>query len=167
MDRGNIVEDVQGYAEIRRFLHHEAGLLDRGEFEAWLNLFTEHGIYWLPAVRGQTDPKSVPSIIYEDRPLLAMRVRRLLHPRAHAMTPAPRTVHVVGNIEIEEHSPTDGRYRISSTLMVGEYQDNRRRVFSGQVEHVLVRSGRALMIDLKRVELIDCDGIHEYMTVPL
>jgi benzoate/toluate 1,2-dioxygenase beta subunit len=155
------------YAEVRKFLHLEARLLDRGDFEAWLELFTEHGTYWIPAVPGQTDPKAVPSILYEDRPLLAMRVRRLLHPRAHAMNPPPRTAHVVGNIELDERPRADGRYRVASTLLVAEYQDNRRRVFGGQVEHTLLRSGGTLRIASKRVDLIDCDGIHEYMTVPL
>ena len=34
--------------EAEDFLYHEADLLDRREFDQWLTLFTEDGIYWLP-----------------------------------------------------------------------------------------------------------------------
>jgi benzoate/toluate 1,2-dioxygenase beta subunit len=167
MTESDNLADLYEHAAVSRFLHREARLLDRGEFDEWLSLFAERGIYWVPSMPGQTDPKAVPSIVYEDPPLLAMRIKRLQHPRAHAVATPPRTARVIGNIEIVDRVAAEQRYRVLSTMIVAEYQDERRRVFAGQVEHRLVRTNDSLKIEFKRVELIDCDGIHEFMTVPL
>ena len=33
---------------VEQFLFHEARLLDTGQLEAWLELFTDDATYWLP-----------------------------------------------------------------------------------------------------------------------
>ena len=86
--------------EIELFVLREARLLDEGEFESWLDLYAPDGIYWMPSKPGQTDPVGVASIIYEDHGILAIRVDRLLEARALVLTPMPRTVHMVSNIEV-------------------------------------------------------------------
>ena len=43
---------------VAQFLYHEARLLDTGQLEAWLDLFTEDATYWVPLERGQKDPPS-------------------------------------------------------------------------------------------------------------
>ena len=47
---------------VEQFLYHEARLLDTGQFEAWLDLFTEDATYWLPLERDQTGPLETSSI---------------------------------------------------------------------------------------------------------
>ncbi|HET7199004.1 MAG TPA: aromatic-ring-hydroxylating dioxygenase subunit beta, partial [Burkholderiales bacterium] len=79
--------------EVRQFLYHEARLLDSGELERWLELFTDDATYWVPLERGQKDPLETSSLIYDDRALLELRVKQARHPRAHARLPLARTVH--------------------------------------------------------------------------
>ena len=158
---------VRSEREIRHFVHREANLLDERRFEDWLALFAEDGRYWIPGTPGQTDPLSVPSIVYEDPALLRIRVNRLLHPRAYAALPTPRTLHVVGNLEIPDHDAAAGRFRVSSSLLVVEHQDTATRNFAGKCEHVLRRSGDDFQIELKRIDLIDCDSIQRVMTALL
>ena len=76
--------------EVELFLLREAKLLDAGAFESWLSLYAPEGIYWMPSQPGQTDPKGVASIIYEDHAILAIRVRRLQEARALVLTPMHR-----------------------------------------------------------------------------
>lgn len=152
---------------LRQFVHREADLLDERRFEDWLALFAEDGRYWIPSAPGQTDPLSVPSIVYEDPALLRIRVKRLMHPRAHAALPTPRTLHVVGNLEVRDHDAATGRFRVSSSLLVVEHQDAAMRNFVGKCEHVLRRSCEDFQIVLKRIDLIDCDSIHRLMTALL
>jgi benzoate/toluate 1,2-dioxygenase beta subunit len=144
--------------EVERFLYDEARLLDHGRFETWLALFAPDGRYWVPSVPGQTDPLRVPSIIYEDCAILAMRVRRLMEARALVMTPMPRTTHLVTNIELIETGV--GEINTEANFLVVEYREGRQRMFAGRVIHRLRRMAGALRIVLKRVELLDCDGIH-------
>ena len=153
--------------EVRRFLHHEAQLIDQRRFEDWLALFADDGYYWIPSRPGQTDPKTIPSIIYENRPLLEIRVRRLLHPKAHAVLPTPRTLHVVGNMEILDQDPARDEWRVTSNLLVVEHQDSQKRLFAGYCEHRLRPADGGFKIALKRVDLIDSDAVHGIMNIPL
>jgi benzoate/toluate 1,2-dioxygenase beta subunit len=149
--------------EVERFLFREAKLLDAGNFEDWLDLFAPDGIYWIPSRPGQTDSRGVASIIYEDRTILAMRVRRLVQGRALVLAPAPRTAHMVSNIEVVSADPLVAE----SALLVAEYRDGDRRIFAGRCRHALVRIDGGLHIAEKRVELIDCDGVFGAITIPL
>ena len=153
--------DFAFHQRILRFLHGEAQLLDDGKWTEWLNLFAADGVYWIPSRPGQTDTRGVPSIIHEDRPLLAMRIERLAHPRAYAALPAPRTIHLVANIDLDGHDPATDEWRVSSQLLVVEHQAERTRLFAGHCQHVLRRADGAFKIALKRVDLIDCDGVHD------
>ncbi len=96
------------------FLYHEARLLDTQRFEEWLELFTDDATYWVPLQQNQKDALETSSLIHDDRTLLALRVRQLRHPRAHARLPLARTVHQVGNVLLLKESPTD--MVVASTL---------------------------------------------------
>jgi benzoate/toluate 1,2-dioxygenase subunit beta len=151
--------------EIELFLLREAKLLDAGEFEAWLALYAPHGIYWMPSSPGQTDAKGVASIIYEDYAILAIRVRRLLEARALVLTPMPRTIHLISNIEVTANAGHE--FSAEAAIMCTEHQGDRQRIYAGRHTHQLVRHNGSFRIALKRVELIDCDGKHSPMTIPI
>jgi benzoate/toluate 1,2-dioxygenase beta subunit len=151
--------------EIELFLLREAKLLDAGEFEAWLALYAPHGIYWMPSRPGQTDAKGVASIIYEDYAILAIRVRRLLEARALVLTPMPRTIHLISNIEVTANAGNE--FSAEAAIMCTEHQGDRQRIYAGRHTHQLVRHNGSFRIALKRVELIDCDGKHSPMTIPI
>jgi ethylbenzene dioxygenase subunit beta len=85
--------------EAEDFLYEEARLLDERLFEAWLDLFTEDGIYWIPIVE-DADPTTQTSILYDDSQLRQMRVHHLLHERNFAQSPPSRTVHQVSNVQV-------------------------------------------------------------------
>jgi 3-phenylpropionate/cinnamic acid dioxygenase small subunit len=85
--------------EAEDFLFEEARLLDERLFEAWLRLFTEDGLYWIPIVE-DADPTTQTSILYDDSALLQMRVHHLLHERNFAQSPPSRTVHQVSNVQV-------------------------------------------------------------------
>jgi benzoate/toluate 1,2-dioxygenase beta subunit len=150
--------------EVEQLLFTEARLLDTGRFEEWLDLYTPDAVYWVPSQPEQTDPIETVSIVYEDVGLLRLRVQRLGHPRAYALSPRPRTVHQVGNVTIES---IDGdSLAAASTLIMAQYRDTQRTVFAAAVSHRLERRDGSLRIASKRVDLIDCDGAHGVMSIP-
>ncbi|MFT8243241.1 aromatic-ring-hydroxylating dioxygenase subunit beta [Roseomonas sp. BN140053] len=155
-------------AEIERavagFLRREARLLDGRHFAEWLALFAPDGLYWVPSQPGQTDALNLPSIIHEDRGILAMRVQRLLEARALVMTPMPRTLHLLGNIEVS--AATGGTVEAEAALVMVEVQDGRKSVLAGRCFYRLRRAEDGFRIVLKRVDLLDCDGRHGPITVP-
>ena len=151
--------------EIELFILREARLLDAGQFEAWLDLYAPQGIYWMPSQAGQTDPLGVASIIYEDHAILAIRVQRLLEARALVLTPMPRTTHLVSNIEVLESEADD--FTVETTFACVEYQGERQRIYSGRQTYHLARQNGSFRIKLKRVALLNCDGAHSPITIPL
>ncbi len=114
---------------VEEFLFHEARLLDDREFESWMALFADDGIYWIPATPGQTDPLGEVSIAYEDRQLLDVRVRRLRHPENYADQPSARTRRVIGNVMLQQGENAAIIARSNFTL--AEIQNDEQRWFAG------------------------------------
>ena len=152
---------------IERFLIHEARLLDERRFEDWLALFTDDAWYWVPIEPGQASPRDTISLIYDDRRLLETRVRRLAHPRIHAQEPPSRTSHLVGNVTVEEAGPDVADVTVRSKFQMIEYRRDKQRLFGGTCLHGLVRAGDSFRIRWKRVDLVNCDAVHDGIVVPL
>ena len=147
---------------VDQFLYHEARLLDTGQLEQWLELFTDDATYWLPLERNQQDPLGTSSIIHDDRTLLELRVKQARHPRAHARQPLARTVHQVGNIQVAE-SGSD--VTVHSTLQVIEFRNERQRIHGALVEHRLRRENGGYKIAHKRVDLVNSEGELDGITI--
>jgi 3-phenylpropionate/cinnamic acid dioxygenase small subunit len=141
---------------IEQFLYHEARLLDTQQLEAWLDLFTDDAVYWVPLEREQKDAAETSSIIHDDRTLLGLRVQQARHPRAHARLPLARTVHQVANVLILEE--TNAAVRVASTLQLIEWRQEKQRVWGALVEHQLRRANGGFRIARKRVDLVNSEA---------
>jgi 3-phenylpropionate/cinnamic acid dioxygenase small subunit len=159
--------DGNGRAAFEEFIIHEAGLLDARRFRDWAALFADDGTYWVPAVPDQKSPFDQASLFYDDRDLMKTRIDRLEHPRIHVQTPPSRTVHLVGNVVIEEADSAKNEYVVGSTVIMVEYRDDTQRVFAGRQHHRLRRDGESLRIVQKRIDLINCDSAFDAMAVPI
>jgi len=146
-----------------QFLYHEARLLDTQQLEAWLELFTEDATYWVPLERDQKDPLQTSSIIHDDRTLLELRVKQARHPRAHARLPLARTVHQVGNVMVL--SETGLETKVTSTLLLVEFRNEKQRLYGALVEHRLRRVNGGFRIAHKRVDLVNSEGELDGITV--
>ncbi len=153
--------------QIELFILKEARLLDEGAFEAWLDLYAPEGVYWMPSKPGQTDPLNVASIIYEDHAILAIRVQRLLEARALVLTPMPRTVHIVSNIEVLSGDADSQDFEVGAAFLCTEIQGDRQRIYTGRQVHHISREGESFRIRRKRVALMNSDGVHSPMTIPI
>ena len=154
-------------AVFEAFLFEEVRLLDTRRFRDWMALFAEDGTYWVPATADQRSPFDQVSLFYDDRALMKTRVDRLEHPRIHIQTPPSRTAHLVGNVIVDEADDANGRYVVSSTVIMVEYRDDQQRIFAGRQIHTLRRSGDGFCIVQKRVDLVNCDSAFEAMAVPI
>ena len=72
---------------VEAFLYHEAALLDAGALDDWVELFTDDGVYWVPARTDAPDPARHVSIVYDDKPRLLVRVARLQSGKEYAQEP--------------------------------------------------------------------------------
>jgi benzoate/toluate 1,2-dioxygenase beta subunit len=157
--------DYDTQRRIEQFLFEEARLLDTGQFEAWLKLYEPQGIYWMPSRPDQIDALNVASIMYEDHAILSIRVQRLLEARALVLTPMPRTTHIVGNIETFAYE-TDC-FTVGAAFLCVEHQAEKQKIYSGRQRYHLAPHDDSFRIKMKRVDLVNCDGIHSPMSIPL
>jgi benzoate/toluate 1,2-dioxygenase beta subunit len=141
---------------VEQFLFHEARLLDTGQLEAWLELFTDDATYWVPLEKDQRDPLETSSIIHDDRTLLELRVKQARHPRAHARLPLARTVHQVSNVLVV--SENNSETTVNSTLQLIEFRNEKQRVYGALVEHHLRPVNGSFRIAHKRVDLVNSEG---------
>jgi 3-phenylpropionate/cinnamic acid dioxygenase small subunit len=151
--------------EIESFLITEARLLDERRWENWLALFTEDGWYWVPIEEGQDNPLDTVSLIYDDRRILETRVRRLSEAKLHAQTPPSRTSHIIANPTIEDE--TGGEITVRAKFEMIEYRRDKQRLFGGTSWHrLLPDADTGFKIRWKKVDLVNCDSMHDGINVP-
>jgi benzoate/toluate 1,2-dioxygenase beta subunit len=148
--------------EIEHFLSYEAHLLDTNQLVEWDALFTPDGMYWMPLAHGQEDPLNHASIAYEDAILRDVRIRRLAERHAWSQLPPTYSSHQVTNAIVTAHDEAAGTLTVQSRFQVIEWRKrNFQRHMAGGYVHELVNLDGAWRIKLKRVNLVNCDGVHD------
>lgn len=148
--------------EVEQFLFRQSELLDGKHWQAYIDLFDEQGVYWMPVNREQTEWEGYPSIFAEDKTIMTIRMGRVLHPNAWSQAPQWETNHVVGNVAIES---VDGdSIHVRSRFQMMELRRDTIRHFGGTYRHHLVRQkDGGLKIRLQRVDLFNGQAVFEYV----
>lgn len=84
------------------FLYREARLADEARYAEWLALWTDDGVYWVPATtEPDPDPERQLSHVYDNRARIETRVKLLQTGVRYSQEPASRMRRLVSNIEVE------------------------------------------------------------------
>ena len=145
-------------ADLIGFTMHEARLLDEHRFEEWLDLVSEDGLYWMPLEWGQTDPKLVCSLMYEDKLLLRIRVERLKGNRTFSQKPKSRCHHVLQLTTIDGRDDAAGTYQLYTPFHYVETRLDEQTLYAGWARHTLAMVDGRLRIRLKRVDLVNAEA---------
>lgn len=140
------------------FVLGEARMLDEQRFEEWLGLFTDDGHYWMPIERGQTDPRLMTSLLYEDKLLLRIRVDRLKGARTFSQRPASRSHHLLQAPQVDRRDAAANEYVTWTAMHYVETRRDEQSLYAAWATHHLTVVGGALRIRLKRVDLVNCDA---------
>ena len=152
--------------DLRALLAYEAQLLNELRFTEWLQLYTEEAVVWVPARADQENPEDQISLIYDDRELLELRVKRLAHPLLHSQDPMTRSVRLVGNSLMQLDTAPDAPIVRSDFIML-DYRLRTHRFFGGTYLHELRKHDGQWRIAKKTVRLINCDDYHSNLGIPL
>lgn len=141
-------------------IYHEADLLDRRDWAAWLDMFTADCLYWAPSWldedRLSSDPdREISLICHRGREGLEDRVQRITSGRSLACDLLPRTIHAITNPLAE---PDAGGVRVRSHWAVDSYDlrtETSTRLF-GRYEHFIQwdAADGAPRIAEKRIEVM-------------
>ena len=144
--------------EVEQFLYLEASYLDRPDLDAWLDLYTEDGTYWMPTVPDQESPLDHISLFYDDRVLMEVRKRNFKHPAAASKEYTVRASHIISNVSITELDDKTGNCTVTSNFHCYLYYREKQTPYAGTYTHELVRDGDSFKIHSKRVDIINCDA---------
>ena len=142
-------------AEVTQFIYREARLQDDHEYDAWEALWTDDGVYWIPANGEGGDPNNEMSIIYDNRSRIGLRIRQFHTGKRLSQTPRSRLRRIVSNVEILEHDDT--HVRVTANAMVFESQTRGDTVWASRNEYTLRRDGDDLRMARKKVILVNND----------
>jgi 3-phenylpropionate/cinnamic acid dioxygenase small subunit len=110
-EQGNCGMSIE--SEVNALILFEERLLDEWRWDEWLDLFANEATYWIP-IKVDVDPKMSPSIIFEDKEMMTVRVEQLARQKRLSQTPRSQTMHQITNTEI----------------IIGDSQEAVRRFFS-------------------------------------
>jgi len=145
--------DLQNMCE--RLLFKEARLIDDGEFEQWLDLYSRDCAYWIPAEYPPGDPRWEVSQEFNDRRRLEDRVARLRTGHAYSQIPPTRTAHLLSNVEVVAAGPDELRARTS--FAIHTYRMEVYRTLAGWCGYILIREDGIWKIQVKQINMIDAD----------
>ena len=152
--------DVQ--REVEQFLYAQAELLDGKHWQAWIDLFDDKGVYWMPVTPDQTEWEGSPSIFAEDKSMMEIRKGRVSHPNAWSQAPMWETNHLVSHVALEALSATTIQVRSRFHMM--ELRRDTVRHFGGSYRHTLVRDATGVLrIRLQRVDLFNSQAPFDYV----
>ncbi|PHR55808.1 MAG: phenylpropionate dioxygenase [Robiginitomaculum sp.] len=140
------------------FIYAEAALIDDRKFDAWLALFSDDAIYWMPLEFGQKEEELTTSLMYEDKLLLTVRVERLHGERTFSQRPKSRCHHLLQRPEVLELR--DGIIKTKTAFHYAETRLDEQFILVGWVEHTLRIEDDNLKIVRKRVNLLNPDFAH-------
>jgi len=146
---------------VEQFLFHQSELLDGKHWGAYIDLFTDDGLYWMPVTPEQTEWLDSPSIFAEDKRMMEIRMGRVTHPNAWSQAPQWGTSHLVGNVVIE--AIDDAKICVRSRFQMVELRRDALRQFAGTYRHTLQRTEDDFKIVLQRVDLLNGQAPFDYV----
>jgi len=144
---------VELQREVEGFLYREGYLQDRHEYDAWEALWTDDGVYWIPANGDDIDPEREMSIVYDNRSRIALRIRQLHTGRRLAQEPKSNLVRLISNVEVV--SAAADEIQVRANAIIFESTARRDTVWGTRYEYVLRRIDGALRMARKKVMLVN------------
>ena len=145
------------YRSVVDFLYREARLADEARYAEWESLWTDDGVYWVPATADpDVDPDRQISHIYDNRHRIATRVKLLQTGLRFSQEPASLMRRLISNVEVEVRD--GGELVAGSNFILAELSvqaKHETHLWAGRATHVLCRVGGELRMRRKTVVLLN------------
>ena len=143
-------------AQVTEFLWAEADLLDRKDYDVWLDLWQDSGFYTLP-IGDTEDFANALNLCHDDAKMRRDRIVRFQQGFSISSAPPAQTVRTVSRIVIEK---AEGDViTVRSAEHVVEDKFGRQRLWAANMTHVLIAIDGGFRIRNKVVRLLNSDGM--------
>jgi 3-phenylpropionate/cinnamic acid dioxygenase small subunit len=153
-DLAIVQPDVRDH--FRMLIEREARLLDQLRFDEWLAMYAPECIYWVPGTPEAGDPRREIAISFDDRRRMEDRIYRLRTGYAWSQAPKSRTVRMISNVEVFATAESTARM-VRSNFLISEFRVDGTRYLSGWSGHRFTQAAGGWEIQVRQVNLIDCD----------
>lgn len=143
---------------IQDLLFLEAHLLDHKKWMAWLDLYTEDAVFWMPSWINEsqttTQPETELNLLYlKGKSHLEDRVYRLQTEDSFASVPSARTVHLVSNVRLL--TSLDNEWDVQANWLVHSFGLHGAINRAGHYEYKLRLINDEVKIAFKKITMID------------
>jgi 3-phenylpropionate/cinnamic acid dioxygenase small subunit len=145
--------------KIENLIFLEADLLDRKQWQKWLDLYTPDCVIWVPTWDNEEclvqDPELSVNMMYlVGKPALEARVHRMSSVDAYASLPLSRTMHSVTNIRLIEKK--SDWLKVSAKWTVLCLDPRRGKIWrGGWYDYLLKKNQDKLNIKSKKITLLE------------
>lgn len=141
-------------------LYREAQLLDDRLWTNWLELYAEDAQFWIPAWidehRLTDDPDRQVSMMYmNSKRELAERVSRTTSRKTVTAMPLPRTMHLIGNIQLTAAQPDRIDLRANGTVTSYHPRTATTHVIAARYSYALRTEGGEWRIAAKKTVILN------------
>jgi len=141
--------------EVTAFIWQEGDMLDHGEYDTWLKLWTEKGTYIIPINPQETDYENTLNYAYDDHHMRGLRVQRLTGGESISTSPQPRTVRTISRLRVLADDGVNVTVRAAQNIR--EFRKESLKHYSADLTYTLVRAEGGFRIHRKVIKLINSD----------
>lgn len=138
--------------QIEDFLHLEARLADESDYDAWEALWTDDGLYWVPAGEA-ADPRTQMQVIYDNRSRISTRIAQLKTGKRYTQAPPSRMRRLISNIETRGREGADTVVEANFLLVEGRERGD--VVWAGRTAYRLRPVEGRIRLACKKVMLVN------------
>ncbi len=143
--------------EVTEFLWYEADLLDRKDYDTWLDLWTERGLYILPIDGDSDDYANQLNLCYDDAKMRKDRIGRFQQGFSISSAPPAQTVRTISRIVVDDVMGDTITVRAAEHLIEDKF--GRQRVWAANAKYTLIKTETGFKLDQKIVTLLNSDGM--------
>ncbi len=140
--------------EVTAFIWAEADMLDHAEYQDWLGLWNEAGVYIIPIDPTQTDYENSLNYAYDNHHMRNLRVQRLENGEAISTAPKANTVRSISRVRVIQEQGNEIVLRCAQNLR--EFRKENLKHYTADVTYHLERQAQGeLKIQRKIVNLVN------------
>lgn len=136
------------------FIWAEGDMLDHGEFDTWLALWTPKGRYIMPIDPNETDFANTLNYANDDADLRHKRVERMRGGKSISTSPLARTVRTISRVRVLDQQGDRVTVRCAQALVESRRGNEQRH--TADVTYTLIETGDTFLIDQKVIRLVNC-----------
>lgn len=139
---------------VEQFLYREARFADEHRYDEWESLWTDDGLYWVPANDDDANRMTQMSIVHDNRNRISTRIKQFKTGRRHSQVPHSRLRRVVSNVELVG-AVENGDIEVGANFVLVESRERRKEVWAGRYTYWLRVVDGELAMSYKKVALVD------------